>query len=85
MIKIKRYLEELLRIASLEGKTSVFLIGNTSKVIEGDFYTIPVRSYSQFIVTGAIVSGEKIAKNIAKLIDGKVSYIFIDSEKKNQR
>ena len=82
MIKIKRYLDELLRITSLEGKTSVFLIGNTSKVIEGDFYTIPVRSYSQFIVTGAIVSGEKIAKNIAKLIDGKVSYIFIDSEKK---
>lgn len=82
MTKINSYINEILRIASLEEKFTVFLIGNTSKVIEEDFYTIPLRSYNQFVVTGVIVSGEKIAKDIAKLIDGKVSYIFVDSEKK---
>jgi hypothetical protein len=82
MNRIKSYVDEILRISSSESKISVFLIGNTSKVIEDDFYSIPIRSYSQFVVTGAIVSGESIAQEIAKFIDGKIDYVFVDSEKK---
>ena len=82
MNRIKKYTDKILRIASLQGKDTIFLIGNTSKIIEDDFYTTPVRIYNQFVVTGVIVSGEKIAQRIAKSIDGKVDYIFVDSEKK---
>ena len=82
MDKIKKLVDEIINIASKEGKISVFLIGNTKKEEDKDFYTIPIRSYSQIVATGAIVFGEKIAKDIAKSIDGKVDYVFVDSEKK---
>ncbi len=82
MKKIKSYVEEIIRISNNEAKASVFLIGNTSKIIKDDFYSIPIRSYNQFVVTGAIVSGEKIAQEIARIIDGKIDYVFVDSEKK---
>ena len=82
MKKIKSYVEEVIRISNNEAKASVFLIGNTSKIIKDDFYSIPIRSFNQFVVTGAIVSGEKIAQEIARIIDGKIDYVFVDSEKK---
>ena len=82
MDKIKKLVDEMISIASKEGKTSVFLIGNTKKEEDIDFYTIPIRIYSQIVATGAIVFGEKIAKDIAKSIDGVVDYVFVDSEKK---
>ena len=82
MDKIKKLVDEIISIASKEGKTSVFLIGNTKKEEDIDFYTIPIRIYSQIVATGAIVFGEKIAKDIAKSIDGIVDYVFVDSEKK---
>ena len=82
MNRIKKCTDEILRVASLTGKDTIFLIGNTSKTIEDTFYISPVRVYKQFVVTGTIVSGEKIAQRIAKSVDGKVDYIFVDSEKK---
>jgi hypothetical protein len=82
MNTVKSYVDEILRIGLLEKKATVFLIGNTSKIIKDDFYSIPVRIYDQFATAGVVVSSEKIARSIAKSVDGLVEYIFVDSEKK---
>ena len=79
MDKIKKLVDEIISIASKEGKTSVFLIGNTKKEEDIDFYTIPIRSYSQIVATGAIVFGEKIAKDINLLSIILMSLIFDSS------
>jgi len=82
MNRINQIIDQALRINPLKERDIIFLIGNTSKVIDDDFYIVPLRIYNQFIVIGVIVSGEKIAQRIAKSVDGKVDYIFVDSEKK---
>ncbi len=63
-------------------KKIVFLIGNTTKAENNDFYCTPIRHYDQIIVAGVVVYSEKIAKEIAKIVDGIVDYIFVDAEKK---
>ena len=82
MDRVKKCIDEIVRISSLKKKYSIFMIGNTSKIINDDFQITPIRIYSQFVVAGVIVSGEKIAQKIAKSINGKINYIFVDSEKK---
>ena len=82
MNRINQVIDQVFRIDPLKERDIIFLIGNTSKVIEDDFFSIPIRIYNQFIVIGVIVSGEKIAQKIAKSVDGRVDYIFVDSEKK---
>jgi hypothetical protein len=82
MNKIKEVLNKVRSIAFLEKKTTVFLIGNTVKVEDVEFYLSPIRNYKQFVVAGAIVFSENAAKEIAKTIDGLVNYVFVDSEKK---
>ena len=47
-------------------KKIVFLIGNTTKAENNDFYCTPIRHYDQIIVAGVVVYSEKIAKEIAK-------------------
>ena len=59
MDKIKKLVDEMISIASKEGKTSVFLIGNTKKEEDIDFYTIPIRIYSQIVATGQLFFGKK--------------------------
>jgi len=80
--KVKKIVDQIIDLSHSKGKTTVFLIGNTAKIEDVDFYLIPVRSYSQIVVAGAIVFSELTAKNIVKTIDGLVDYIFVDSEKK---
>ena len=82
MDRIKKQLKDLLDIASCENKQTVFLIGNTAKKIDSEFYLTPIRNNTQAIVTGVIVYSEYIAKKISKYIDGKVDYVFVDAEKK---
>tara|TARA_B100000795_G_scaffold67858_1_gene46848 strand:- start:8018 stop:9064 length:1047 start_codon:yes stop_codon:yes gene_type:complete len=82
MERIKKQLKALLDLARSEKKQTVFLIGNTAKKIDSDFYLTPIRNHSQTIVSGVIVYSEYIAKKISKYIDGKVDYVFVDAEKK---
>tara|TARA_B110000008_G_C16939036_1_gene551704 strand:- start:274 stop:1335 length:1062 start_codon:yes stop_codon:yes gene_type:complete len=82
MDRIKKQLKNLLDMASNEDKQTVFLIGNTAKKIDSEFYLTPIRNNTQAIVSGVIVYSEYIAKKIAKYIDGKVDYVFVDAEKK---
>ncbi|MBT5400215.1 hypothetical protein HOL24_06710, partial [bacterium] len=82
MDTIKKIVDDIINIGSLEKKTTVFLIGNTTKVEDTEFYLSPIRNYHQIVVAGVIVFGEEAAKKIAKMIDGLVDYVFVDSEKK---
>ena len=65
MNRINQVIDQVFRIDPLKERDIIFLIGNTSKVIEDDFFSIPIRIYNQFIVIGVIVSGEKIAQKIS--------------------
>lgn len=80
--RVNEVINKILEIGSLQGKKTVFLIGNTTKKNENDYYLTPVRNFKGVVVSGVVVSSEKTAKNIAKIADGKVDYIFVDSEKK---
>ena len=71
-----------IHIGSKRRKTG-FVIGNTSGVFrEGRFYPIPVRETDTLIYGGVIVRDVSTAGAIARIIDGKVDYVFVDAEKK---
>ncbi len=74
--------EKILKIANAEGKITGFSIGNTAKISAHDLYFTPIRNTSLMIMAGVIVYSEEQAENIAKIVDGKVQYILVDSEKK---
>jgi hypothetical protein len=60
-----------------------FTIGTlTSYDFEDDFYLTPIRTSSRIVYSGAIVRNVETALNMTKIIDSKVAYIFVDSEKK---
>tara|TARA_B100000989_G_scaffold299044_1_gene292442 strand:+ start:1241 stop:2353 length:1113 start_codon:yes stop_codon:yes gene_type:complete len=79
--KLQNFLEQIKNISKELNKKTAFSIGNTVKK-ETDIYYTPIRITEQVVVGGVIISNEKEAKEICKLIDGKVNYIFVDSEKK---
>jgi len=82
MQSIEEKVQAIVDIAEVEQKKTIFLIGNTAKIHENDFYITPIRNYSQSVVTGVIVYSENIAKKIINQVDGKVDFIFVDAEKK---
>ena len=65
-----------------QNKKIAFLIGNTSKSNYKKFYITPTREFNTVIIFGVIIFNISEAKNISKYVDGKVDYIFVDSEKK---
>ncbi len=81
---IYKVVNQIIEIGRSEGKTTAFLIGNTIKEDGVDYYLTPIRNFKAIVISGIIVFSEKIAKEVAQNIDGKVDYIFVDSEKKIQ-
>lgn len=69
-------------IAKESGKLTGFCIGNTRKIDFRGFYFSPIRQASRVVAGSAIVYSELEAVKIAKAVDGRVDYIFIDTEKK---
>ncbi len=63
-------------------KKKCFLISNTSKKISQPFFVTPIRESKKSFYSGAVVFENKAAEEIAKKIDGKVDYVYIDLEKK---
>lgn len=82
MHRIREILDQIKNIGALERKKTVFIIANTAKIEDMDFFMIPVRNYRQAVVSGVIVFSEVMARTVAKSIDGLVDYIFVDAEKK---
>lgn len=74
-------LENFLEMAS-ESELG-FTIGSLSDYThEEDYYITPVRSTKRLKYMGAIVKNVETAVEIARIVDGKVDYLFVDSEKK---
>lgn len=60
-----------------------FTIGTlTAYDHEADYYLTPVRTSNRMVYTGAIVRNVETAIELAKLVDIKIAYLFVDSEKK---
>ncbi len=81
--KINEILSFLKKQSKLKKKKSCFLFGTTKKRINQSYYLTPNRESQKTIYAGAILNGNRIAKKLAKKIDGKVNYIFVDIEKKS--
>ena len=82
MEKIQKIIDQITDLSKSKKRITVFLIGNTSKVEDVEYFLMPSREYNQVLVAGAIVYSELIAKKIAENVDGFFDYIFVDSEKK---
>ncbi len=68
------------------GRATAFVIGNTSDLFtKGRYYETPMRETSELIYGGVIVRDVATARAIARLVDGKVDYVFVDDEKKIRR
>lgn len=66
-----------------QGRATAFVIGNTSdSFTKGRMYDIPIRETGELIYGGVIVRDVETAAKVAKLVDGKVHYLFVDDEKK---
>jgi hypothetical protein len=70
-----------LRNFKKSSNVSCFTISNTSSNIKSYYFT-PFRSYENIEVGGVVVSNSIEAREFARLADGKVTYIAVDSEKK---
>ena len=79
---INDFIQEIAIIGEKESKKTVFLIGNTAKIENSEFYLTPIRNYDQVVLSGAIVYSEEMARKIARKIDGIIDYVFVDAEKK---
>ena len=63
-------------------KIRCFFLGNTVKRENSNFYVTAIRENQKFIYAGAIIFSNFSAKKIAEIIDGKVDFLLIDTEKK---
>ena len=81
--EINEVLSFLNKQARLKKKKSCFLFGTTKKRINQNYYLTPNRESQKTIYAGAILYGNRITKKLAKKIDGKVNYLFVDIEKKS--
>jgi hypothetical protein len=71
-----------IKIINKSPKKKVFYFGNTSKKENSKFYLTNIQENRKFIYFGAIIFNNASASKIAKLIDGKVDYALVDTEKK---
>lgn len=60
-----------------------FTIGTlTTYDRDTDYYLTPVRTSKRIVYMGAIVRNVETAIELAKIVDSKIAYLFVDSEKK---
>lgn len=63
-------------------KIRCFFLGNTVKRENSNFYVTAVRENQKFIYGGAVIFNDSSAKKIARIVDGKVDFVLVDTEKK---
>jgi len=81
--ELQGYLREILDLANLRCLSTAFSIGSTVKPSFNSYYYFsPIREVSGTVLGGAIVYSEKHAIEIAKIVDGRVDCVLVDSEKK---
>ena len=77
--QLKKIIENINEISIQEKKLTGFFIGNTTKIDSSRLYFTPTRNTPFMVAGGVIVYSEKQAIDIAKTVDGKVTYILVDN------
>ena len=80
--KQKSQINSVLKNFKKSKKKTCFFFGNTSKIEQSDFYLSEIRENSKFIYVVGIFFNNKSVRKVAKIIDGKVDYVLVDTEKK---
>ncbi len=80
--ELERTLEDILAIAKKENKKTGFCIGNTTKKVARDYFFTPIRNTSGCVAGSIIIDCVAMAEAITRAVDGRVDYIFVDTEKK---
>ncbi len=84
--RLKIVLNELLTLSKVYKKPTVFTIGIAPRKREIETVFFPfIRESSLSVIGNAEVNNLEEAKEIVKIIDGIVDYIFIDDEKKSSK
>jgi hypothetical protein len=78
----ERVLAKVQALAETEKKKTGFCIGNTTKKISHDYFFTPIRNTRPCVAGSIIVDRVPIAEEVVRVIDGRVDYIFVDTEKK---
>ena len=77
-----KILTKNLNLIKKSKKKKVFFFGSTVKKETNSFYITSIRENKKFIYFGAVIYNDHHAKQIAKKIDGKFDFAFVDLEKK---
>ncbi len=80
--KTKRVLADVCARAKARNKATGFCIGNTRKVEAGGYYFSPIRETTHVVAGSVIVGENQHARDVAAVVDGRVQYVFVDTEKK---
>ena len=81
--EFKGKIKHLKKISRKENKKTAFFISNTKKYENVLFYTTPIRKTVNYIYFGVVLFDDRVAKKIAKIVDGNFNVIFVDTEKKS--
>ena len=84
MKNIKSVVNKIKKIAKSNNKISCIFLGSTVQKEKSSFYITPIRENKKFIFCSIILFSDSRAQKIAKIIDGQVDYILVDTEKKIQ-
>lgn len=84
--RLENVLNELLTLSKVYKKPTVFTIGIAPRKRETETVFFPfIRESSLYIIGNVEVNNLEEAKQIVKIIDGIVDFIFIDDEKKSSK
>lgn len=77
-------IDECVQKAKQSQRLSLAIIGSTAKYNNPPFLIGPARESKQFVACYFIISDKRYVKEICEYADGKVDYIFIDTEAKTE-
>lgn len=80
--KQKSQINYILKNFKKSKKKTCFFLGNTSKIEQSNFYLSEIRESSRFIYVVGIFFNNKSVEKVAKIIDGKIDFVLVDTEKK---
>ena len=84
MNDIKNTIIKIKKIAKLNNKISCVFLGNTVQKEKATFYITPIRENKKFVFCSVILFNDFVANKVAKMMDGHINYILVDTEKKIQ-
>ncbi len=73
---------EVVRIAKKENKKTGFCIGNTAQKIDSAYFFTPIRNTEKCVCGSVIIDCVHAGETIVRGLDGRIDYLFIDTEKK---